>query len=256
MVSDDVARDLDSIYTPELCAKIGRLMEKTKSAEQIESGIHKTARAFLLGKHEKQIEESCILKHSGRHLISAGQSSHRLAYALRQISKSALAQDMLERALSAALTQDKSYGLSAHIAANRQNGPAVSLDYLQEIAEALNAASNSILPLPERDDDAAQARATAVAFFESFKDGQAEPPKRLPANQALERAALTFRETWEEFSNVPYIRGRYKHERAGYDSLPAHALHLITHQLDSKLTESLCGTAIENIRKRPRSFFA
>lgn len=253
LVCTDLERELDTIYTEDVLERLSHLMEKSDDPDQLRAGVHKTARSFLCGKYEKQVEQGEILQHTGRHLANVGIASKQLAYSLKQVTKSTRAQELLAVKLANTLAEGRPFGKDAYHGALYRNGPALPLAYLQEIAAALSEAVDELVDMPDRTDDKRAVRDAGEKFVTEFSAIPHPVYTDLPTNHPIENAALTFKETWETYSDAPYIRGGFKHDRGGYDSLPAYGLYLIVSPLDPTLKESLCGTAIENIRKRKKN---
>ena len=250
LISDNLAFDLDSIYSDAVLEKLSILLEKCDASSKLVPGVHKTARSFLRGKYEKQLQKSAVLQSSGRHLATLGVVAGQLSSTLKMATKSDLVQKILADKLGERLTADRPFGEVANTAARFHSGPAVPLSYLQDVSAALAEAVGELVDMPEYSGNQAALRAAGDKFV-TESSGEPHPDyKDLPKNHALEAAAWAFRETWEAFSDQPYIRGRYKPERGKYDSRPAYGLFLIVSELDRTVTESLCGTAIENIRRR------
>ncbi|WIY27076.1 hypothetical protein [Parasedimentitalea psychrophila] len=250
MVSNDLFSDLSDVYTPDFFINFTRLFDKSPQPVELVLGVHNTARAYLSGKQAKTIEKSGFLKHTGKHLFSAGLAAQQLAYALRQVSKSDIAASMIQEGVSKYLTSSQVRGTQAHRSAEARNGPEKPLNYLQDISEALTQSIGEIIPLPGEDDDEREFRHEAKFHAMALNKELSERREPLPKFHALETAASAFRPIWETYSKQKYIRGRYHHDRGGYVSEPGYTLYQIISKMDSQVAESLAGTAIENIRSQ------
>ena len=245
--SHDLFSDLCDIYTPEFYATFADRFDRAPNPSALENGVHETAEAYLMGKWRKRADNSALLKYSGVHLMGAGLAARRLASELTQVAKSDLASTVITIRTGKKSGSDKPYGRVLEAARLKHLGPQVRLRSIIETCAALEEAIATLIDLPDDATEEPNERQRALDFAESFN---ANHEKELSKNHAVESAALAFQPVWEEFSTVRYARGRYKHERGGYDSAPVNALYEIINQLDSMVARSLVGTAIENIRKR------
>jgi hypothetical protein len=250
--SSNLISDLDATYCDTFLRDFTRHFDRNPSAVELIEGVHTTARAYLAGRQQKAVDKDQFLQRTGQHLIGVGLAARRLDYALRQVSKSGVAADILNENLKKTLAEQGQHGWTATRSAKNQIGPGNPLKYLIDTAQALEQAAGGILALPEEYDEERDAKARALQFAEDFNTGRKSKPDRLPANHALEQAARAFRPTWERFSSLLYARGRYHHDLGRYDSKPAFALFQIIRKLDSTTAESLVGTAIENSRNLPK----
>lgn len=246
--SNNVKAELDNIYTADFFIDFATLFDRHPHPYALFKGVYDTAEAYLVGKREKAALQSELLKHSGVHLMKAGQAAQELQYFLTQLSKSKLAEAVLHKNLGEHLETSAGRGRDALKSAEFRNGPSDPLAFLQELSDALAKAANDILPLPDEDEGELETRRRAMAFVNQFNANRAASPKKPTVNHALRSAATTFRPTWEKHSRVLYSKGRCHFDLGRYVSKPAQALHRIISRIDSRVPESLVGTAIENIR--------
>lgn len=248
--SKDLSVDLCAIYSTEFLEQFAQRFDREPDQIELLRGVIETGKAFVKGKWLKLSGKDRLLKFSGVHFIGAGLGARRVAESLRQLSKSDLASRGLTSSLAdyVARSDHLPAAQEAYRAAISQSGPKTQLEALHQLASALEAAVEQLIPLPGEHEEEEEVRARALEFVETINS---KPKKLTPKNHALEEAARAFRPLWERYSEIPYIRGRYRHEIGGYDSKPAEALFEIVTRLDSTIASSLAGTAIENIRKQP-----
>jgi len=236
------------IYSDEFLIPFAERFDRNPHPVELTKGVFQTARAYLYGKWMKEVERSTWLKNSGVHLVSAGFASRQLSYALRQLSKSRPAVELLqERMYGNIQGGTREHARASYRTANRRGGPAAQLLAIEELAASLEEAITSIVPTLGDYEDEDDARQIAIELPEYANERRLE---RNSQNYPLELAAETFQHLWEDYSTLPYLRGGYKHTLGDYDSKPAQALHAIIQRLDSTVAPSLTGTAIENVRSR------
>ena len=119
--------------------------------------------------------------------------------------------------------------------------------FLRELSNALSEAANNIIPLPHKMEATDVTDLRAKQFVTQTNADRKESRNKLAAHHALEQAARAFRPTWEQHSTKLYTQGRYHHDRGGYDSKPVTAFHKIIGKIDSRVAETLAGTAIKNV---------
>lgn len=251
LVSDNLFGDLCDVFPDEFYTGFAQMFDGTPSGPELFKVVHVTARAYLIGKHEKQAAQKPFLEHTGRHLFETGLAAHRLAYSLRQVGKSEFAASSVAEKMAQHTGQTRLRGNAARSRASTKNGPQRPLQYLQELVEALEGAMDDLVGVPARQDNEGDFRKKALARVEVLDDARLAAKAAQSKHHALECAALAFRPFWTAHSQVKYQRGRYHHDRGGYDSPPARALHRIIANLDKTVALSLTETAIENIRTQP-----
>lgn len=248
--SNDLDTDLAEIYSHNFFEDFKRLFREGTEAHDLFGGVLTTANAYLTGKQQQKTHKDSLRTHSGIHLRRAGIAARHLEYSLRQLSKSPYVSAKITGHLFEHLPKLKGRGLDTHKAAISRIGPSSPLAYLQELSGALTQAISDIYPLPEEDEEGenSQSRIDAYKFVKSHNRERESSLEGLPPHYALQLAASTFRPIWERHSALAYTRGRYIHERGGYDSKPVRALYEIISRIDESVPESLAGTAIENVR--------
>lgn len=249
IVSSDITSDLRDIYSAEFMTGFAHKFDRSPQPADLVEGVYLTAQAYLTGKQQKAVEKSKMLTRTGTHILRAGLAAQQLAYELKQISKSHVAAEHFNNGLNTQLQKADNHGSKLRGAQN-QFGPQNPLMDLRDLCTALEAAADEICHLPRTPNDRALSDEEALAFPDSFNTQHRSGAKRLAKNHAIECAAAAFRPMWEAFSDLKYIRGRYYFERRDYNSKPGQALHMIVRKLDSRVAESLAGTAIENTRER------
>lgn len=249
IVSSDITSDLRDVYSAEFMADFTHKFDRSPQPANLVEGVYLTAQAYLTGKQQKAVEKSKMLTRTGTHILRAGLAAQQLAYELKQISKSHVAEEHYNDGLNIQLQKADNHGSKLRGAQN-QFGPQNPLMDLRDLCAALEAAADEICRLPRTPDDRSPSDELALAFPDSFNMQHRSGAKRLAKNHAIECAAAAFRPMWEAYSDLKYIRGRYYFERGDYNSKPGQALHMIVQKLDSRVAESLAGTAIENIRAR------
>jgi hypothetical protein len=247
--SADLLDDLWQIYDIEFMTEYTAQFDLAPTPIDLEFGVMNTARAYVFGKWAKSAENSVWLKKSGAHLIGAGLSARKLSYQLGQLSKSKRAIQAIQNQLHAALESEtnRPYALKTYKSATLRTGPQSQLEVIRELVSTLEDAIGELVPLPDDKTDKEIVAWQAVEFVNANNSTKEKP---LPKNHAVEAAARVFRTVWNEFSTVPYQRGRYDQTIGGYDSKAGVALHKIIAKLDSNVALSLAGTAIENVRKQ------
>lgn len=246
LVSHNVTDDLWTLYPASFIEDLAERFDRHPQPIELMQGVLDTGSAYLEAKWLKQVERGNWLKYSGTHLISAGLAARKLSGALTQLSRSAPAAQAVQERLSIVLAQDPTSPNAnlAHEASMRRSGPQARLATFEQLASALEAAIANIIPLPDEYDEEKDARDRARMFVEH---ANAQTKHRLPKNHAVEEAARAFKPLWEDFSTVPYRRGRYRDEVVGYNCEPGAALHQIIARLDSTVALSLVGNAINKI---------
>ncbi|MBL4874440.1 MAG: hypothetical protein JKY41_13915 [Rhodobacteraceae bacterium] len=252
--SNNVKAEIDKIYTSDFFFDFVRHFDKDPHPYELYKGVFDTVEAYLIGKREYATHYSELREHSGIHLRRAGIAARTLQNSLKQLSKSALAETLLHDNFGKHLQSQNGRGHDAYNSVVFRNGPSHPLEFLQELSNAFALAVNDIKPLPEEDEEAENrsARFHARHFANEFNEEHATSLGKIAVHHALESAAVAFRPTWEQFSSEKYARGRYRHERGGYDSMAVFALYRIISKIDSTIKETLVGTAIENIRSQPK----
>ncbi len=246
LLSPNLYDALWNIYSCDFLIPFAKRFNREPHPVELTKGVMKTARAYLEGKWLKEVERGKWLQYSGVHLVSAGLASRKLSYALAQLSKSSPAKHAILQKLNDNLKNgNRDHAAVAYDAALKRGGPATQLLMLQELTAALEDAIGDLILLPEEYDEEKKTKPAALAFVETAND---DISQTLTLNYPVEEAARAFKSVWEEYSTLPYRRGRYKHEIAGYDCKAGDALHAIIHCLDLSVASSLTGTAIENIR--------
>lgn len=249
--SNNLDADLAEIYSHSFLEDFCRLFREGTAAHDLFGGVLTTAKAYLTGKQRQKIHKDSLRTYSGIHLRRAGIAARHLEYSLKQLSKSPYASAKIDENMRGHLPELTGRGLDAHTAANSRNGPSLPLAYLQELSGALSQAINDIYPLPIEDEEGEDRNTKygTFSFVDSYNLDRAKSLVELPPHFALELASSTFRPIWECHSELAYSRGRYIHERGGYDSKPVRALFEIISKIDKSVPESLTGTAIEKTRK-------
>ena len=245
--SHDIYADLAEIYPDAFYDDLARLFDKSPYPFELINGVQKTARAYVDGKWRKRIVRSQLLKFTGVHLMKAGQAAQQLEASLEQLQKSAIGEAALYKRLEKYLKSASAKGQATYSYERFRNGPDNPLSFIRELSGALALAANEIIPLPDKDEPESVAESRAKNFVEPANKQRRQNQEKLAAHYALEQAAAAFQPTWEQFSTKPYQRGRYHHDKGGYYSEPVIAFHRIIAQIDSRVVETLVGTAINNV---------
>lgn len=248
LTSKDLFSDFCDLYPPEFYVPYAKRFDRNPHPIALVRGVHATAKAYVMGKWRKRLDNSKLLKFSGSHLVGAGLAARRLAAELKQVNKSDLAAAIVVLRMGKEFGDGRDYGAVLEAARSKHLGPQSHLKSISETCAALESAIATVIDLPEDPDEELSAQRDAIYFVEEHN---AEHKKVLSKNHPMESAAKAFRSVWEEFSTVTYVRGSYKPERSRYDCYPGDALHEIIAKLDSTAAASLAGTAIENIRTQP-----
>jgi hypothetical protein len=213
-------------------------------------GVNSTVVAYLKGQLKKTAQRSELLQHTGTHLIKAGVAAKQLQYSLKQINKSAIAEFVLYDQTANFLETGNKRGKDTYKNAEFRNGPHDPFAYLRELSNALSLAANELIALPDKNEVENETARRAAEFVRETNAARKKGKKRLPKHHALEQAAIAFHPTWEIHSSKLYSKGGYRHDNGGYSSEATRAFHKIIAKIDSRVPESLAGTAIENIRKQ------
>ncbi|PCJ91187.1 MAG: hypothetical protein COA50_16805 [Flavobacteriaceae bacterium] len=248
-ISNDIHTDLAAIYTDAFLFDLAPFFDKSPLPFELIKGVHATARAYIKGKVEKAAHDSTLLKYTGVHLIEAGVAAKQLQYSLQQLRKSPVMEALLFENTETHLNESTPRGLDAYKTSQHRTGPDDPLAFLRELSNALSEAANDIIPLPHKLETDAEIQSRAKWFVTQTNADRKETRRKLAAHHALEQAARTFRPTWEQHSTKLYTQGRYHHDRGGYDSKPVTAFHKIIEKIDSRVAESLAGTAIKNVTR-------
>lgn len=248
--SNDIHTDLAEIYPFDFFTGLASHFDKSPKPFELVQGVNSTVVAYLKGQIKKAEYRSELLQYTGAHLIKAGVAAKQLQYSLKQISRSRVAESVLYNKTAHLFSKNDQRGKQAYENVKFRNGPRDPFAYLREISNALSLAANEIIELPDKNETEATTAWRASQFVKKINAERKDGKKKLPAHYALEAAAIAFHPTWESHSSKIYSRGRYDHGRGGYASEATSAFHKIISKIDTRVPESLAGTAIENSRKQ------
>jgi len=242
--SSDLTRDLLTIYDKTFFVEFVNYFDAELDPLDLVETTLDTARAYIIGLNSKQANKSNFRTYTGRHILKAGVAARDLELSLRQITKSDLAEYVLNWNMEniAKGKSPKTDQLLDHI--QRQFGPSNPLEIHRIIAESFASAVDGLISLPDKDETEREYIARGDAFSQQVQSDKWRKVSKVPAHHALQRAAITFKPLWEQHSSRLYHKGRYDETKGGFYSPPARALHFVIRKIAPEVKLTLVGTAI------------
>ena len=147
--STDLTRDFLKIYNKGFFVEFIKYFDADPHPLDLVEVTLDTARAYIIGWNSKNANKSEFGIYTGRHILKAGVAARDLEYSLRQISKSDLAEYVLNWNMEniANGKSPKTDQLFDHI--QRQFGPSNPLEIYRIIADSLERAVDGLISLPD-----------------------------------------------------------------------------------------------------------